>query len=183
MSPTQPTQEPTRAIAASFMANHRIVGGMRMAEDWGPLVRRFRVLHGLTQERIAEMFGVSQRTVSRWERSENKPSPQCRRRLRDLTPQEPSGHATLQEDHVAFAIAERAVALLGSLSPESIERLPAAERRRLAEHCRQVAQLAASRNGAPSKPDSLAEPQNRQDANAPRQADRRADGPDNGKIS
>ena len=57
---------------------------MHVVEDWGLLVRRFRVLHGLTQESIGDMFGVSQRTVSRWERRENKPSAQCLRRLREL---------------------------------------------------------------------------------------------------
>ena len=55
-----------------------------MVENWGLVVRRLRIVYGLSQHRVGTIFGVSQRTVSRWERSENKPGPECRRRLREL---------------------------------------------------------------------------------------------------
>ncbi len=160
-------------------------GDTRMVEDWGLLVRRFRILHGLTQEHIAEMFGVSQRTVSRWERSENKPSLECRRRLRDLgwelsgagfeapgrRPPFPRGASRvrdrtsqgllgrddmLPEDRMPIALAHRVVALLGHLSSEDIASLPPEDRRLLADQCRHIAQLADPYGGASPKADKLA---------------------------
>jgi len=41
-----------------------------------------------------------------------------------------------------IALADRVVALLVSLAPNDIERLPPVERRRLADQCRHVAKLA-----------------------------------------
>lgn len=143
-----------------------------MVENWGLVVRRLRIVHGLSQERVGIMFGVSQRTVSRWERSEAKPGPGCRRRLRDLerelsealsgspvAPARPSPVLDGQPDtHTLpsqapsgkddmlekdhIALIERTIALLGYLSREDIERLPVRERCRLAALCRHVAQLA-----------------------------------------
>ncbi len=55
-----------------------------MSENWHELVKLYRVRHGLTQERVAAVFGVSQRTISRWERGEDKPSLDQQKRLRDL---------------------------------------------------------------------------------------------------
>ena len=53
--------------------------------DWGRLIRRHRLRHGLTQMRLAGALGVSQKTVSRWERGEDSPSLDQQRLLRDLT--------------------------------------------------------------------------------------------------
>jgi transcriptional regulator with XRE-family HTH domain len=61
-----------------------------MDEDWTKLVRRYRLRHGLSQARMADLFGVAQRTVSRWERGEDKPGIAQQKRLRDLG-WEPSG--------------------------------------------------------------------------------------------
>ena len=55
-----------------------------MSEDWGELVKRTRLRHGLTQGRMATVIGVSQRTVSRWERGDDKPSLDLQRKLRDM---------------------------------------------------------------------------------------------------
>jgi DNA-binding XRE family transcriptional regulator len=55
-----------------------------MAQDWSRLVRRYRIRHGLTQMRLAALLGVSQRTVSRWERGEDRPGLDQQRLLRDL---------------------------------------------------------------------------------------------------
>lgn len=168
---TQPIPpQPARPGVAGFLADDRL---LNMVENWGLVVRRLRIVYGLTQERVGIIFGVSQRTVSRWERSESKPGPDCRRRLRDLewelsealsdapapsarpspfsggladahslSPQAPSDKDDALQAHMPIALAHRVVALLGCLSPEDIERLPAEERRRLVDHCRQVAQLA-----------------------------------------
>lgn len=55
-----------------------------MSRDWAEFVRRYRLRHALTQGQLATVMGVSQRTVSRWERGEDAPSLVLQRRLRDL---------------------------------------------------------------------------------------------------
>lgn len=55
-----------------------------MSEGWGEFVKHYRLRHGLTQERMATVIGVSQRTVSRWERGDDKPSLDLQRKLRDM---------------------------------------------------------------------------------------------------
>jgi DNA-binding XRE family transcriptional regulator len=62
-----------------------------LTEGWSALIKRYRMRHGLTQGRMASLVGVSQRTVSRWERGEDSPNFECQRRLRDLGWQ-PPGH-------------------------------------------------------------------------------------------
>ena len=51
---------------------------------WGEIVRGFRFRRGLSQVEVAGLLGVSQRTISRWERGEDNPSLTQQRRLRDL---------------------------------------------------------------------------------------------------
>jgi transcriptional regulator with XRE-family HTH domain len=58
--------------------------------DWQHLVHQFRLRHGLSQARMADVFGVAQRTISRWERGEDRPSVTQQKRLRDMG-WEPSG--------------------------------------------------------------------------------------------
>src|SRR5262245_30602881 len=55
-----------------------------MAEDWGEFLKRYRLRHGLTQSRLADVIGVSQRTISRWERGDDRPSITLQKQLRDL---------------------------------------------------------------------------------------------------
>lgn len=55
-----------------------------MDGNWKTFVRRYRLRHGLSQMRMAELMGVAQRTVSRWERGEDRPSVAQQKRLRDL---------------------------------------------------------------------------------------------------
>lgn len=55
-----------------------------MSDDWSAFVKRYRLRHGLTQGRLAIVLGVSQRTVSRWERGDDRPSLALQKRLRDL---------------------------------------------------------------------------------------------------
>ena len=57
---------------------------------WNSIIRNCRLRHGLSQARIAAMLGVSQRTISRWERGDDNPSLAQQRRLRELG-WEPSG--------------------------------------------------------------------------------------------
>lgn len=56
-----------------------------MSEVWDDIIRRYRLRHGLTQQRMGELLGVSQRTISRWERGQDRPNLDLQRALRDLT--------------------------------------------------------------------------------------------------
>ncbi|MGF1620796.1 MAG: helix-turn-helix transcriptional regulator [Rhodomicrobiaceae bacterium] len=56
-----------------------------MTESWSAIVRNYRLRHSLTQSRLGLMLGVSQRTVSRWERGQDTPSLTLQKRLRDLS--------------------------------------------------------------------------------------------------
>ncbi|CCG09248.1 response regulator [Pararhodospirillum photometricum] len=49
--------------------------------DWPSLIRRFRQENDLTQSDLATFLGVSQKSVSRWERGADKPNEEIRRRL------------------------------------------------------------------------------------------------------
>lgn len=53
-------------------------------DGWSRFVTQYRRRHGLTQARMAGLMGVSQRTVSRWERGQDNPSIAQQKRLRDL---------------------------------------------------------------------------------------------------
>ena len=55
-----------------------------LTDGWSALIKRYRLRHGLTQVRMALLVGVSQRTISRWERGEDSPNLDWQRRLRDL---------------------------------------------------------------------------------------------------
>lgn len=56
-----------------------------MKVAWAEFVSRHRERHGLTQAQLAAQLGVSQRTVSRWERGEDNPNAAVQLRLRELT--------------------------------------------------------------------------------------------------
>jgi DNA-binding XRE family transcriptional regulator len=60
-----------------------------LTDGWSALIKRYRLRHGLTQVRMALLVGVSQRTISRWERGEDCPNLDWQRRLRDLGWQPP----------------------------------------------------------------------------------------------
>jgi transcriptional regulator with XRE-family HTH domain len=55
-----------------------------MTEDWSTIVKRYRLRHALPQKHLAIALGVSQRTISRWERGEDRPSLVQQKLLRDL---------------------------------------------------------------------------------------------------
>lgn len=51
---------------------------------WDDLIKRYRRLNGLTQSAFAEIIGVEQATVSRWERGFHAPDLVVQKKLRDL---------------------------------------------------------------------------------------------------
>lgn len=52
-----------------------------MTRDWVKDIREFRGENNLTQHDLAVFLGVSQKTVSRWERGADQPAPEIRKRL------------------------------------------------------------------------------------------------------
>ncbi|MHA6194518.1 helix-turn-helix domain-containing protein [Pseudomonas wadenswilerensis] len=50
----------------------------------GPLLRRWRLLHRVKQRHAAELFKVSQPTISRWESGTQDPEPEQRERIEAL---------------------------------------------------------------------------------------------------
>jgi transcriptional regulator with XRE-family HTH domain len=55
-----------------------------MQGSWSESIRSFRLRHGFSQQQLAALIGVAQRTVSRWERGDDRPSIPQQLRLRDL---------------------------------------------------------------------------------------------------
>jgi transcriptional regulator with XRE-family HTH domain len=51
---------------------------------WGGIVRAVRLRSGYSQHQLSQLIGVSQRTISRWERGDDNPSIAQQKRLRDL---------------------------------------------------------------------------------------------------
>lgn len=96
---------------------------------WNSIIRNCRLRHGLSQARIAAMLGVSQRTVSRWERGEDNPSLAQQRRLRDLG-WEPTGsvlqtlHASIIHCPVPRALSRGSRLTLLAVSKPAIEKRP-----------------------------------------------------------
>lgn len=100
-----------------------------MSGDWGDLVKRYRLRHGLTQGRMATVIGVSQRTVSRWERGEDNPSLDLQRRLRDLGWEPPASllsRLSLSVRHCPFprALSRTQKLTLQALSAPAIAKRP-----------------------------------------------------------
>jgi len=52
--------------------------------NWPAEIRRFRLLHAMKQANLAEILGVDQATVSRWESGFSIPELGMQRRLRDM---------------------------------------------------------------------------------------------------
>jgi transcriptional regulator with XRE-family HTH domain len=104
------------------------VGAEHVAEDWSELVKRHRARHGLTQMRMAAALGVSQRTVSRWERGEDKPSLDQQRLLRDLAWEPPTALLQSLAASVTHCPAPRALSRTQNLRLQALSR-PAIEKR------------------------------------------------------
>lgn len=100
-----------------------------MSEDWGEFVKRYRLRHGLTQGRMATVIGVSQRTVSRWERGDDKPSLDLQRKLRDMGWEPPANLLTslaysIRHCPVPRALSRTARLRLQAVSDPAIKKRP-----------------------------------------------------------
>lgn len=98
-----------------------------MSENWGELVKRYR-RHGLTQERLATVLGVAQRTISRWERGQDRPSLEQQKHLRDLGWEPPGLLLSSLAKSVAHCPAPRALSRTQKLTLQALSR-PAIDKR------------------------------------------------------
>lgn len=86
-----------------------------MPEDWSTFIRRYRARHGLTQARLGSVVGVAQRTISRWERGEDRPSLEQQRLLRDLGMEPTTALFQILTTSVANCPAPRALSRMPNL--------------------------------------------------------------------
>lgn len=101
--------------------------------DWLTDIRRFRQENELTQHELATFLGVSQKTVSRWERGADQPGPEIRKRL-ELLLQEaaesplPTVWETIRNAAVPLALVDgNGQVLVASKSYSQSEPSPAAD--------------------------------------------------------
>jgi transcriptional regulator with XRE-family HTH domain len=77
--------------------------------DWGAEIRRFRRLRAVKQTSLAEMLGVDQATVSRWEANRQEPDLGMQRRLRALIQGTGARDEALLRHWVESAVGETAL--------------------------------------------------------------------------
>lgn len=63
---------------------------MRQVSSCGKFVLHFRLRHGLSQQRMADLLGIQPRRLAAWERGEGEPGPDTAGRLIDLLHRLPS---------------------------------------------------------------------------------------------
>ncbi|NJM34707.1 MAG: helix-turn-helix transcriptional regulator [Rhodomicrobium sp.] len=87
-----------------------------MTENWSAIVKRYRLRHSLTQADLAAILHVSQRTVSRWERGEDKPGLRQQKKLRDMAWDPSAEFSNRLFASVARCPAPRALSLMPKLT-------------------------------------------------------------------
>lgn len=102
---------------------------MRMPENWNEIVKSYRLRHGLNQTAMAQLLNVSQRTISRWERGEDQPGIQHKKKLRDLALEPPefflrSLVASVAHCPVARALSRTPKIQLVAVSKPALEKRP-----------------------------------------------------------
>jgi len=106
-----------------------------ISDDYPERVRRLRVEHGLTQERLAELLGVSFATVNRWENAQSRPSPLAWEKVlraeslgaQALSEEQLSGER-VREPAPAYAASGQLPRLDFAAKPESVRVVAEAER-------------------------------------------------------
>lgn len=96
---------------------------------WGQVVRDFRRLHAIKQTALAEMLGVDQATISRWERGQQTPESRARLELRalvhDLQASESRLKSMVKNAATQSLLAKRdGIILVGSASYCAAHRVP-----------------------------------------------------------
>jgi len=99
-----------------------------LTDGWSAFIRRYRLRHGLTQGRMGLLVGVSQRTISRWERGEDSPNLLWQRRLRDLGWQPPDNLIESLAASIPHCPFPRALSRTRNLRLQALS-LPAIEKR------------------------------------------------------
>ncbi len=100
-----------------------------MKNNWPELVKQVRIKFSLSQSMLSEMTGVSQKTISRWERGEVAPSGPVQNQLVEMLRRPTSNLMTSMLNAVKHCPAPRALSRMPSLrllavSPPAIEKRP-----------------------------------------------------------
>jgi DNA-binding XRE family transcriptional regulator len=80
------------------------ISSVNLNDDWTTQLRRFRQLRALKQTALADMLGVDQATVSRWESGRQSPDLGMQRRLRSLMQQAGPQHDVLLKHWINTAV-------------------------------------------------------------------------------
>ncbi|MEM7751055.1 MAG: helix-turn-helix domain-containing protein [Pseudomonadota bacterium] len=100
-----------------------------MKNNWPELVKQLRIKFSLSQSMLSEMTGVSQKTISRWERGEVAPSGPVQNQLVEMLRRPTSNLMTSMLNAVKHCPAPRALSRMPNLrllavSPPAIEKRP-----------------------------------------------------------
>ncbi len=95
---------------------------------WVRLIKQYRLQHCLTQQQVGDLLGVSQKTVSRWESGENKPSSTQLKQFRDLFRQPSSVVSDMLELAVKACPAPRALCFHHNLTLQALSEPAIAKR-------------------------------------------------------
>lgn len=100
-----------------------------MKNNWPELVKQLRIKFSLSQSMLSEMTGVSQKTISRWERGEVAPSGPVQNQLIEMVRRPTSSLMTSMLNAVKHCPAPRALSRMPNLrllavSPPAIEKRP-----------------------------------------------------------
>jgi len=96
--------------------------------SWPTKIKNHRQRHGLSQAQLAQMIGVSQRTISRWERGDDNPSISQQKRLRDMGWKLPSEMMQNLASAITHCPAPRALTRTAKMNLQVLSR-PAVDKR------------------------------------------------------
>jgi transcriptional regulator with XRE-family HTH domain len=99
-----------------------------MGPKWSILIKQYRLQHRLTQQRLGLLLGISQKTVSRWERDEDRPRPDQKRRFLDLAAEPAGAISQMLRMSVEYCPAPRALSFYENLRLIAVSRPAIAKR-------------------------------------------------------